>query len=138
MADHYPLCPMLDDTVPPFCLCGVISRERERIADLIWLACTHGSDQLGHACDVCAENSRLAGERKVNTMDHLAPVQGRCPTCGWGGLYLAVGGYVTCSHHRCLEPDVMNAIVRRSGQVSEAVRILTAPPLFLGEGPRDG
>jgi hypothetical protein len=31
-------------------------------------------------------------------------VEGRCPACGSGGLFVGAGGYVTCPHLGCTDP----------------------------------
>lgn len=33
-----------------------------------------------------------------------AEVKGKCPACGWSGLFLGSGGYVTCSQYDCPDP----------------------------------
>ncbi|RLV66325.1 hypothetical protein STAN_1846 [Streptomyces sp. CBMAI 2042] len=38
-------------------------------------------------------------------------VQGRCPACGGGGLFLGAGGYVTCPHIGCPAPDAASTML---------------------------
>lgn len=38
-------------------------------------------------------------------------VQGRCPACGMTGLFVGSGGYVTCSHFECPEPDAASTVL---------------------------
>ena len=40
-------------------------------------------------------------------------IQGRCPACGWGSLFLGDGGYVTCSRIECPEPDAATTLLER-------------------------
>lgn len=41
----------------------------------------------------------------------LPHVQGRCPACGTGGLFLADGGYLTCSLINCPQPDAATEVI---------------------------
>lgn len=36
----------------------------------------------------------------------MESVQGQCPACGWKGLFLGEGGYVTCSQSNCTDPTL--------------------------------
>ncbi|MFH9610453.1 hypothetical protein [Streptomyces sp. NPDC017448] len=38
-------------------------------------------------------------------------VQGRCPACGGGGLFLGAGGYVTCPRIGCPAPDAASTVL---------------------------
>jgi len=38
-------------------------------------------------------------------------VQGYCPACGADSLFLAAGGYVTCSIQECPEPDAATSLL---------------------------
>lgn len=40
-------------------------------------------------------------------------VQGRCPACGWTTLFLASGGYITCSRADCPDPDAASTLLER-------------------------
>lgn len=40
-------------------------------------------------------------------------VQGRCPACGWTSLFLADGGYITCSRLECPQPDAASTLLER-------------------------
>lgn len=41
----------------------------------------------------------------------LPHIQGRCPACGTGGLFLADGGYITCSLADCPQPDAATEVI---------------------------
>jgi hypothetical protein len=40
-------------------------------------------------------------------------VQGHCPACGRGGLFVGEGGYITCPHLDCPEPDAASTLLER-------------------------
>jgi len=53
-------------------------------------------------------------------------VQGHCPACGATSLFLADGGYITCSRIECPEPDaVTNLLVRKPAGPRLAVGAVT-------------
>lgn len=45
------------------------------------------------------------------TPDAFPRVQGRCPACGFGGLFLGAGGYVTCPRDVCPAPDAASSLL---------------------------
>lgn len=40
-------------------------------------------------------------------------VQGNCPACSFGSLFLASGGYVTCANLACLDPTAVSDQLER-------------------------
>ena len=60
-------------------------------------------------------------------------VQGKCPSCGWPGLFLGSGGYVTCPQSDCKEPTLaadlldmgktLNDFVRSGAQVDHILKL---------------
>jgi hypothetical protein len=43
-------------------------------------------------------------------------VAGRCPACGHRLLFVAVGGYVTCSLAECPDPGAASDLLERAEQ----------------------
>lgn len=48
-----------------------------------------------------------------------AEVKGKCPACGWSGLFLGSGGYVTCSQYDCPDPCRASAILAIGDKVGK-------------------
>lgn len=42
-------------------------------------------------------------------------VQGRCPACNSASLFLADGGYITCSWIDCPNPDAAASLLEQGG-----------------------
>jgi hypothetical protein len=38
-------------------------------------------------------------------------VAGRCPSCGGRGLFVADGGYITCSREDCVDPTLVSDLL---------------------------
>lgn len=49
--------------------------------------------------------------------DRMQTVQGRCPACGTTSLFVADGGYITCSLDTCPNPDAASQVL---GEIAEA------------------
>lgn len=45
--------------------------------------------------------------------DGFPNVQGHCPACGGGGLFLGSGGYVTCPRVDCPAPDAASSLLEQ-------------------------
>jgi hypothetical protein len=56
-------------------------------------------------------------DRRARAEAAFPRVQGRCPTCGGESLFLATGGYVTCSREDCSRPSHATDLL--SGRDSE-------------------
>ena len=41
-------------------------------------------------------------------------LEGKCPACGWSGLFVGSGGYITCSQYDCPDPGAVADILRSS------------------------
>jgi hypothetical protein len=46
-------------------------------------------------------------------------VQGRCPACSLGSLFLASGGYVTCASLDCTDPMRASGLLRALAPVAD-------------------
>jgi hypothetical protein len=44
----------------------------------------------------------------------MTTIQGHCPACGGTSLFVAEGGYITCSRVDCSEPDAAASILEDS------------------------
>lgn len=51
-------------------------------------------------------------------IDAFPQVQGKCPACGWGSLFLGDGGYVTCSRIECSQPDAASCLLEETEAVN--------------------
>ncbi|SCK20254.1 hypothetical protein YUYDRAFT_02108 [Streptomyces sp. ScaeMP-e48] len=63
-------------------------------------------------------------------------VQGRCPACGGGGLYLGSGGYVTCPRIGCPEPDAGSTLLEQRPGARPAEHCGDQPPRFIEHAER--
>lgn len=52
-------------------------------------------------------------------------IQGQCPACHGSSLFVAEGGYITCSRLDCPDPEAVTTLLERSNH-SEAA---PEPPL---------
>src|SRR5437879_2984604 len=69
------------------------------------------------------EISRLGFTRMTNppsdavqperTKERYPSVVGKCPACGWRGLFIGVSGYVTCSQIECPNPGAASDLLER-------------------------
>jgi hypothetical protein len=53
-------------------------------------------------------------------------VRGVCPSCGTALLFLAEGGYITCSLHDCPDPTAADRLLYHSRQVVRALTMCHA------------
>lgn len=56
----------------------------------------------------------------------LPHVDGRCPACGRGGLFLGFGGYVTCSQRDCPNPGAAHEAIEQQADSNAAERSIRA------------
>jgi hypothetical protein len=63
--------------------------------------------------DIRAVRSVTEGEQEAAHTATGTAVQGRCPACGGGALFLGDGGYVTCPRIGCPEPDAASTLLER-------------------------
>jgi hypothetical protein len=50
-------------------------------------------------------------------------ITARCPACGWSNvLFVADGGYVTCSRIECPDPEAAHATLEGAGPTQTAAR----------------
>ena len=52
-------------------------------------------------------------------VDRLGDVQGRCPACGTGNLFVGEGGYITCALDTCPEPDAASTLLEHAAPPAE-------------------
>lgn len=78
----------------------------------------------------CARRRQAEAEQpRPKSPGIFAGVQGRCPACGRTALILGSGGYVTCSHLDCPEPDAASTLLERDPRadaLTEAAAALQA------------
>lgn len=52
-------------------------------------------------------------------------VQGRCPACGWTGLFLGSGGLVTCSQYDCPDPCAASDLLAKDPRQSAEALVVS-------------
>lgn len=58
-------------------------------------------------------------------------IKGHCPACNRAGLFVGEGGYVTCSHLACPEPDAASTLLEKGNlrtlaTVADTLRIISS------------
>jgi hypothetical protein len=89
------------------------------------------ADDLARHRDMATARRRLVTELRRMAAETPQPastaplaaglplVKGRCPACNRGGLFLGNGGYVTCSHADCPEPDAASTALEQPAAVQQ-------------------
>lgn len=90
------------------------------------------ADDLARHRDMATARRRLVTELRRMAAETPQPastaplaaglplVKGRCPACNRAGLFLDNGGYVTCSHADCPEPDAASTALEQPAAVQKS------------------
>lgn len=86
---------------------------------------------------VAVELRRMADETQqpastASLAAGLPLVKGRCPACNKASLFLGVGGYVTCSHADCPEPDAASTVLEQPAVGAQQPEVQTLAPMLEG------
>ncbi|MEV5942698.1 hypothetical protein, partial [Streptomyces sp. NPDC051994] len=60
-----------------------------------------------------AGDAQVAGANPAAATIRYSWIKGRCPACRGESLFIADGGYVTCSRHDCPDPDAASTLLER-------------------------
>lgn len=82
-----------------------------------------GHIKVGHDCEIAVAGTTQkvqAAEARVKELEHPR-INTRCPSCGSTTLFIANGGYLTCSLLGCKDPCAINNVTAERERLRESL-----------------
>jgi hypothetical protein len=67
--------------------------------------------------------ARAEAEQLRERLAAQAWIQGKCPACGRGSLFIGEGGYLTCSHLECPDPEAPTKALEETSAAEQLRRV---------------